>query len=459
MSTLSGYSSNNQTVIPDTSILRYGFITLDDDGEVLSTTTLERIMIDLSPTTVTEGVLDMANHPDGGWYFLSDCNTPESLELYRMSTGGEVMWAKSIGVPSSSTMFPTWGETGLVPYLYSTHLFATSSGDALIVSMADQPQGALKVKRIASDGTIEMVRSYTLLNPTSNGNLLAAELDAEDNLHAVVRIGYPTSVLLVYKIAADGTLLTVETVFDSAMGYDLLVGTSGERYLGGLPAPDWPQTLTELSTGPMAHVTTHTGIPQPQYTYTLIFQKWNLKDGWFRVACDLHKEDNILGTAIEYPMVWKLPTETYEPCSSYSWDTDLISVSLDNFSVTDDPEIVAVDITDQVHAFASTATSSEITPDPMNDMCDLLVGITDHEASKKAHLASDLVLAGEPLVVLDNDAAFLEVRAMDGHLVHTPMRLGAVCSLPTTGYAPGLYVVRAMDKQARQLWCEAVVVQ
>lgn len=453
----------------DTTFQRHGFATVNADGVIGNMWTLSRrFTYDGAPLDPPSGIWRVAHNPIGGCYMMADFSSGmETLELYRLSATGQLLWARSIGRPNLSggwpNVFPTLGETTMAQNQFNTRLVCSSAGEAYIMNFADDPWGVLKVKKIAPEGNIEWVRGYEFIGQDPNyGRCMAATIGPDDKLHVLTRYGAFGSVFAEMRIDIDGTLLSADA-FDVAgpEEYTLMVGSDGQRYIGspGVIAASMPY-LNHLAPGGVVHRTQYPNLVVEPYIFRSRLDVWNLTDGQLRVAGVLNREHQIFSTVQNFPMVWSLPVESFQQCESSTSNSTYTAIPLESFNVTTDEALISVDITEQLSTeptvlYTGSADQSSL----LSAYCELNVGAPELPQVVQRHIRQNLLLMGEPLVVAPSEATHIDLMATDGRVIFSHRISTYQIKIPTFSCAPGSYMVRGSDVDGRVRWCERVMVR
>ena len=455
------YIVEHTTSALDTATVRHVFTELSAQGDINAMWTLTKLMVHQTIVTNTSEARRAIREPNGGYYLLLDYfGVLPSQELLRLSATGELLWARSIGIPNDSPgfaeLFPTLGELGLPAHIDHTQLLCSASGDVYIMNLTNDPFSAVKVKKVTPTGELAWVRTYEFIGIDPSGaKCMSATLDGTGNLHVQYR--YPGSQTAM-RIGPEGELLSVDA-FDLNGGFEftLMVAGNGERFIGVIAINPNENALFHLAAGGVLERTMRPIVAQDPYLVYTNAMAWDLTNDRIRMAATLEREHQDFNTFVRYPLILNLPVEDFVPCESFNSNYQYLSVPLENISVSVSTVDVAVDITDLWSSAPSTVyTISTPQPHPLADLCGIALGVADEENGGQHHVRQNLLTSGEPILVDVSAPTRIDIIGVDGRAMATANIAIGSNAISTAPFAAGMYLVRASDMDGHVRWCERV---
>jgi len=450
-----------RTAFEDTLWFGQGFMRIDAQGTQQAHWRLEKRVFGNHQTLIFEPTL-VTPDPNGGYYISWNYgHSGVTTELIRLDGQGQVLWAKSVGDPLPTWMpydaaFPTISESTNGPSGRSAKLMCASNGDALLVNFLQIGGVCLSAKRLAANGDLLWSKDYCLSASTDPAMLCDAIVGQDGNIHVLLSHGLG-QFFIAMEIAPSGALLAADamSIIAGYMSYKILGEEDGDRWY----VTSGNDRIYHLHEGGTIDLVHYGPTTQEPYEFTPTLFPGSVVDGEMRIMAMLERQHQVFGTAVNYPMLWKLPSADLAMCGSTTNFSNYSPVPLDNFTIVDDVNDLSIDISSY---FTSTDGVEYLLTDPAIltfDPCAFQVGLEDVTAAAGLAMRTNLLASGEPVSIQGKPGQVVRMLDARGRLVQGAVQHSAVLELPTTALQPGMYVVVITAADGSSASCERLVIR
>ncbi|MBK9420945.1 MAG: hypothetical protein IPN44_07815 [Flavobacteriales bacterium] len=415
--------------------------------------------------------LDAAPTADNGMVLaLSFFEAIPATDILKLNATGEVIWAQSVGLPDPGLYgHPTSNYTNNV-----TRLAVAPSGRIYHTEAASYFGNYRLAELDADNGGMLWMKNYIYDPAPVPARIHDIQVDAGGNVHAAgtinTSVGYFHYLL---RSNADGVLDRTDFYRsqNALLNGQFVIDAQGRRIqmvrnsMAGSIYNFSGILVADTLGSPAQFIRKDDQLVVPNNAL-LTLQGMDLSGGALALDGLLVNEHMDLATTTRYGFHSTLVTDELASCLMDDTTYADIPVPLDLMTTELVANAVAIDVAYKYSSVPTAFTLTDVGMDTLQTLCSFVneillnqVGIREEDPSLETPLVMNtLVAAGTPIFINDARASTVAVHTSGGTLVHRS-NLAADRTLPTTGWAPGVYLLRAMDAQGAQLRTAKVVVE
>jgi|GEM_PF-3580338 hypothetical protein len=444
----SGFTTSGSNMIdPDTTTHIFTFARLDLNGEFLMDRSVQRTFIhavDGRPNLLQmDAVVDAA----GNVVVVVDYEGPHegTTELMKLTSSGDLLTGWTLGVPNmGTTPFAT-----LCPVM-QTELFLTCDGEGNIF-IGRSPDGTLRLAKLSGTGDLLWYNSYDL--PPGNSNSFTdIKAGTDGRIHAVADLGGIPPLNLLLTMANDGTVQQADKyglIGIEPGGRKLGVSANDHRYIHSAGS-----VLHVDATGaPVEHVE-NTSLAMPAAGVVGHWPEMDVRNGRYAMAGILRR--HVEGEPTDYhETIRVLPMNELASC--------LLQPATTERSPVQPSELTVMAITDEnaINIPLGLSNGSPLVVEELptaitEDLCGLMIGIPEQDAVAYPLTNGTLFLSGDAIDLLDIPYHTVQAITPEGRVFDTIVRPAR--SIGTTGWLPGMYILRGLDRTGHIMAVQRIVI-
>lgn len=460
----------------DSLVYSYRIVRVNGNGDLTSAVLLKKSYAEqwAGSGDMHRG-FDAARTPDNG--VVVSMNTSNagtgSIDLVKVNVNGTLAWCRSVGQPIGQVTGPepTWALNQSA----SATVAVSSTGRIYYSEGGNYPYNHLRLGALDTDGSLLWMKRYVYGNTSPMVQYHDIAVDADGDVHGAGSLSTTVGHFHIFlRTNADGVLERGDiyrTSYNLNMGHFGLDG-QGRRYhrlpfwyTGGVGGSHGILIADTLGT-PARFVRRNDQVVLPNNVFT-IPQRFDVTGDQLAVSNLLHHEDVDLAYTTRYEGLSVFTTDDIDPCLMDDTTFAHIPVPLNPVMTTEEiTTAVSVDVSAyySIEPIALTLT----TPDDeelvllcefVGELLGLNTGVNGTLAGETLPLIRNTLLArGTPIALNGTAMVTVEVYDSSGALTQRSL-LNEERSLSTTTWSPGMYVIRAIDRNGSPLGIGRVVVE
>lgn len=365
-------------------------------------------------------------------------------------------FAWNIGRSSTDNIFP---GTEPADWDRDRSLAFTSNGELVYARTEGFGDTYQNLVKLSSTGDVQWARKYYYSN-TLGGKFTGIALDANDRIHSLAWLWLPSGYFVfIASIDPDGQLHEAslyQTPFFTQAKAQIHMTSDGRRVVHGLGNTMICDTLGSVA--PIQHaIVRHIG--------DLDFHgEWNVSDLYNDQFCttgNLIEQHSITNFTNLYQSALRMGIDQLGTCMHFPTWAEHFDVPVSGLVQEDLMDVQSTDVLALYTAGPPNGiTITDPTPALTTDLCEFVVGVDEDLSNANGQLLrSNLVAAGTALSLTRPVNGRIEVTDMSGRTVRTVTINGSTKSLSSSGWAAGVYLLRAINTNGRVMGTQRVVIE